>query len=37
VAPLIEQMPMADVNKAIRRLNENRARYRIVLDNDIRN
>jgi uncharacterized zinc-type alcohol dehydrogenase-like protein len=35
VAPLIEQMAMADVNDAIRRLKENRARYRIVLRNDI--
>jgi len=35
VAPQIEQMAMTDVNDAIRRLKENRARYRIVLNNDI--
>jgi uncharacterized zinc-type alcohol dehydrogenase-like protein len=35
IAPQVEQMAMAHVNDAIRRLNENRARYRIVLNNDI--
>ena len=35
VAPQVEQMAMVDVNDAIRRLKENRARYRIVLTNDI--
>lgn len=35
VAPQVEQMAMADVNDAIRRLKENRARYRIVLNNDL--
>jgi uncharacterized zinc-type alcohol dehydrogenase-like protein len=35
VTPRIEQLPMADVNDAIRRLKENRARYRIVLSNDM--
>jgi len=34
VAPQVEQMAMADVNDAIRKMKENRARYRIVLDND---
>ena len=34
VTPRIEQLPMADVNDAIGRLKENRARYRIVLSND---
>jgi hypothetical protein len=31
IAPRIELMPMAQVNEAIRRLKENKARYRIVL------
>ena len=35
VAPRVEQLAMADVNDAIRRLKENRARYRIVLNNDL--
>lgn len=35
VAPRVEQMAMANVNHAIRRLKENRARYRIVLNDDI--
>jgi uncharacterized zinc-type alcohol dehydrogenase-like protein len=35
VAAQVEQMAMVDVNDAIRRLKENRARYRIVLTNDI--
>ena len=34
VTPLVERMAMAKVNEAISRLKENRARYRIVLDND---
>jgi alcohol/geraniol dehydrogenase (NADP+) len=34
VTPQIEQLPMADVNVAIRRLKGNEARYRIVLTND---
>ena len=33
IAPRLEQMAMADVNLAIGRLKENRARYRIVLVN----
>lgn len=33
IAPRIELMPMAQVNKAIRRVKENKARYRIVLVN----
>ncbi len=35
IVPWIEQMPMAQVNDAICRLKENRARYRIVLNNDM--
>jgi uncharacterized zinc-type alcohol dehydrogenase-like protein len=35
VTPRVEQMAMADVNDEIRRLKENRARYRIVLKNDV--
>jgi uncharacterized zinc-type alcohol dehydrogenase-like protein len=31
IAPQVEQMAMVDVNDAIRRVKENRARYRIVL------
>ena len=34
ITPQVEQMAMADVNDAIRKLKENGARYRIVLDND---
>lgn len=34
IRPLVELMPMSRVNEAIRRLKENRARYRIVLVND---
>ena len=33
IAPRIELMPMAQVNEAIRRVKENKARYRIVLVN----
>jgi uncharacterized zinc-type alcohol dehydrogenase-like protein len=36
VAPRVEQMAMANVNDAIRRLKENRVRYRIVLTNEIK-
>lgn len=34
IRPMVEVMPMGQVNEAIRRLKENRARYRIVLAND---
>lgn len=34
IAPMVELMPMAQVNKAIEKLKENKARYRIVLVND---
>ena len=34
IQPMIELMPMAQVNTAIERLKENKARYRIVLVND---
>jgi uncharacterized zinc-type alcohol dehydrogenase-like protein len=34
IAPEVELMPMSQVNEAIRRLKENKARYRIVLVND---
>ena len=33
ITPRVEQLPMAQVNEAIRRLKENLARYRIVLNN----
>ena len=35
VAPRVEQLAMAQVNDAIGRLKENRARYRIVLSNEV--
>ena len=35
ITPLIEMMPMSHANEAIQRVKENRARYRIVLVNDI--
>jgi uncharacterized zinc-type alcohol dehydrogenase-like protein len=34
IAPWIELMPMSQVNQAIQKLKENKARYRIVLFND---
>jgi uncharacterized zinc-type alcohol dehydrogenase-like protein len=34
IAPCIELMPMSQVNQAIQRVKENKARYRIVLVND---
>ena len=34
VKPWVERMPMAQVNEAIQRLKENKARYRIVLQNE---
>ena len=34
IQPMIELMPMAQINPAIERLKKNRARYRIVLVND---
>jgi uncharacterized zinc-type alcohol dehydrogenase-like protein len=37
IAPEIELMPMSQANDAIRRMRENRARYRIVLVNDMEN
>jgi D-arabinose 1-dehydrogenase-like Zn-dependent alcohol dehydrogenase len=33
--PLVELIPMAQVNEAIRKVKENKARYRIVLVNDM--
>ncbi|MFX1370130.1 MAG: NAD(P)-dependent alcohol dehydrogenase [Promethearchaeota archaeon] len=35
IVPKVELMPMTQVNEAIRKLKENKARYRIVLFNDI--
>jgi len=32
--PKVELMPMKDANEAIRKVKENKARYRIVLVND---
>lgn len=37
IMPKVELMPMTEVNEAIRRLKENKARYRIVLFNDAAN
>jgi uncharacterized zinc-type alcohol dehydrogenase-like protein len=34
IAPMVEQMPMAQANEAIQKVKENKARYRIVLVND---
>ncbi|MDQ7840818.1 MAG: NAD(P)-dependent alcohol dehydrogenase [bacterium] len=34
ITPAVELMPMSQVNEAIRRVSENKARYRIVLVND---
>jgi uncharacterized zinc-type alcohol dehydrogenase-like protein len=34
ITPVVELMPMSQVNKAIQRVKENKARYRIVLVND---
>ena len=34
IRPMVELMPMARANEAVRRLKENKARYRIVLVND---
>jgi len=35
ITPAVELMPMSQVNEAIQRLKENKARYRIVLLNDM--
>ncbi|MFH2040567.1 MAG: NAD(P)-dependent alcohol dehydrogenase [Chloroflexota bacterium] len=35
IKPLVELMPMSQVNEALQRVKENKARYRIVLVNDI--
>jgi uncharacterized zinc-type alcohol dehydrogenase-like protein len=35
IVPTVELMPMAQVNEAIQKVKENKARYRIVLVNDI--
>ena len=37
IMPKVEMMPMKAVNDAIRKVKENKARYRIVLFNDIEN
>ncbi len=34
ITPMVELMPMVQVNEAIRRVRENKARYRIVLVNE---
>lgn len=34
VTPVVELMPMSQVNEAIQRVRENKARYRIVLVNE---
>ena len=33
IRPQVERMPMAQANKAVERVRENRARYRVVLTN----
>jgi len=35
IAPKVELMPMSQVNEALQKVKENRARYRVVLINDI--
>jgi uncharacterized zinc-type alcohol dehydrogenase-like protein len=35
ISPMIETMPMSRVNEALQRVRENKARYRIVLENDV--
>lgn len=35
ITPMIELMPMSRINEAIQRLKDNKARYRVVLVNDI--
>lgn len=35
ITPMVELMPMSQVNKALRRVRDNKARYRIVLVNDM--
>ena len=35
ITPMVELMPMSQVNKAITRVKEINARYRIVLENDL--
>ncbi len=35
IAPMIELMPMSQVNDALKKVRENKARYRIVLVNDV--
>jgi uncharacterized zinc-type alcohol dehydrogenase-like protein len=35
IVPKVELMPMTKVNEAIRKVRENKARYRIILYNDI--
>ncbi|MFW9968232.1 MAG: NAD(P)-dependent alcohol dehydrogenase [Candidatus Thorarchaeota archaeon] len=35
IVPKVELMPMTEVNEAIRKVRENKARYRVVLFNDI--
>lgn len=34
ITPVVELMPMSQVNEAIKRVKENKARYRIVLVNE---
>ena len=35
VAPMIEKFPMSRVNEALEHLKSGKARYRIVLENDL--
>jgi len=37
ITPAVELMPMSQVNEAIQKLKENKARYRIVLVNETAN
>jgi len=35
IRPMVEVMPLSRVNEAVRRVRENKARYRVVLVNDL--
>ena len=35
IAPQVEMFKMADINEALRHLDEGKARYRVVLDNTL--
>jgi uncharacterized zinc-type alcohol dehydrogenase-like protein len=35
IAPIIEKFPMSRINEALERLRSGKARYRVVLENDL--